>query len=254
MVISPAKTLDFSGSPYPQFTQPSQLKESQELIDQLREFSVADIGKLMKISEKLSVLNQQRYEDFETPFTLDNARQALLVFKGDVYKGIDIDTYNHDDLAFAQKHLRILSGLYGVLRPLDLMQAYRLEMGTKLTNKRGKNLYEFWGNQISEQLNGDLDQQEQPWLVNLASNEYFKAIALKGLKAKVLNITFKENKDGTYKVIGIHAKRARGLMVDFVIKNRIDTPEPMKAFEVAGYEFNEEGSTSDTWVFRRGWL
>ena len=252
MVISPAKTLDFSGSPYPHFTQPAYLDDSQTLIDQLREFSVADIGKLMKISEKLSVLNQQRYEDFKAPFSLDNARQALLVFKGDVYKGIDIDNYSDDDLAFAQDHLRILSGLYGVLRPLDLMQAYRLEMGTKLANKRGKNLYEFWGNQISEQLNGDLEKQDQPCLVNLASNEYFKAIAPKALKANVLNIAFKENKGGTYKVIGIHAKRARGLMVNYVIKNRIETPEPMKAFDVEGYGFNEELSTPDTWIFCRG--
>lgn len=252
MVISPAKTLDFGGSPYPHFTQPAYLEDSQELIKQLREFSVADIGKLMKISEKLSVLNQQRYEDFQTPFTPDNARQALLVFKGDVYKGIDIENYNDDDLAFAQEHLRILSGLYGVLRPLDLMQAYRLEMGTKLANKRGKNLYEFWGTQISEQLNGDLGTQSEPWLVNLASNEYFKAIAPKALKAKILNIAFKENKGGTYKVIGIHAKRARGLMVDFVIKKRIETPEPMKSFDVEGYEFNEALSTAETWTFCRG--
>ena len=252
MVISPAKTLEFSGSPYPHFTQPTQLDDSQELINQLREFSATDIGKLMKISEKLAILNQQRYNDFQTPFTLDNARQALLVFKGDVYKGIDIDHYSDEDLAFAQKHLRILSGLYGVLRPLDLMQAYRLEMGTKLVNTRGKNLYEFWGNQISEHLNGDLAQQDQPWLVNLASNEYFKAIAPQALNAKVLNIAFKENKGGTYKVIGIHAKRARGLMVNFVIKNRIETPEPMKAFEVEGYEFSEALSTPNTWVFCRG--
>ena len=252
MVISPAKTLDFSGSPYPHFTQPSHLDDSQVLIDQLREYSVADIGKLMKISEKLSVLNQQRYEDFQTPFTLDNARQALFVFKGDVYKGIDIDHYTDDDLAFAQDHLRILSGLYGILRPLDLMQAYRLEMGTKLANTRGKNLYEFWGTHISEQLNGALEQQEQPWLVNLASNEYFKAIAPKALNAPVLNIAFKENKGGTYKVIGIHAKRARGRMVDFVIKNRIETPEPMKNFDVEGYDFNEDLSSANTWVFCRG--
>lgn len=252
MVISPAKTLDFSGSPYPHFTQPTQLDDSQELISHLRDFSVADIGKLMKISEKLSILNQQRYEDFQTPFTLDNARQALLVFKGDVYKGIDIDHYNDDDLAFAQQHLRILSGLYGVLRPLDLMQAYRLEMGTKLANTRGKNLYEFWGTQISEHLNGDLAQQKEPCLVNLASNEYFKAIAPRTLNSRILNIAFKENKGGTYKVIGIHAKRARGLMVDFVIKQRIETPERMKGFDVEGYEFKEDLSTSDTWVFCRG--
>ncbi|MEM9214205.1 MAG: peroxide stress protein YaaA [Cyanobacteria bacterium P01_F01_bin.150] len=252
MVISPAKTLDFSGSPYPHFTQPTHIEDSQELINQLREFSVADIGQLMKISEKLSILNQQRYEDFQTPFTLDNAQQALFVFKGDVYKGIDIDNYDDEDLAFAQAHLRILSGLYGILRPLDLMQAYRLEMGTKLVNKRGKNLYEFWGNQISEQLNEELAQQVEPWLVNLASNEYFKAIAPKALNARLLNIAFKENKSGTYKVIGIHAKRARGLMVNFIIKNRIETPEPIKTFDVEGYAFNEELSTPDTWTFCRG--
>ncbi|NEQ97811.1 MAG: peroxide stress protein YaaA [Cyanothece sp. SIO2G6] len=252
MIISPAKTLDFSGEIYGKSTVPTQLEESQILIDQLRELAPDEIGKLMKISENLSVLNWERYRDFHTPFTVENARQALLAFKGDVYKGIEVDRYTDDEFDFAQNHLRILSGLYGILRPLDLIQPYRLEMGTKLANQRGKNLYEFWGDRLSQKLNEDFEGYPDSYLVNLASNEYFKAIAPKSLNAQVLNITFKENKAGTYKVVGIHAKRARGLMVDFVIKNRIQTIEPLQDFGVESYEFNESLSTPNEWVFCRG--
>ena len=205
----------------------------------------------MKISDKLATLNQQRFQDFTTPFTPQNAKQALLVFNGDVYRGIDSENYDEDDLAFAQDHLRILSGLYGILRPLDLMQPYRLEMGTKLATEKGKNLYEFWGTQISELINTELENTPDPCLVNLASNEYFKSVDLTSLKARVLNIAFKENKSGTYKIVAIHAKRARGLMVDFVIRDRIENPELMKGFDRDGYAFNLDLSDDATWVFCR---
>lgn len=251
MVISPAKTLDYSGADYPNFTVPAVLDQSETLVKQLSTYDASELSELMKISDKLADLNQQRYQAFQTPFTPENAKQALLVFNGDVYRGIDVENYDSDDLAFAQDHLRILSGLYGILRPLDLMQPYRLEMGTKLKNERGKNLYEFWGSQISELINEALAEAKKPCLVNLASNEYFKSVDLKALKARVLNIAFKENKSGTYKVVAIHAKRARGMMVDFVIRNRIENPELMKGFDRDGYAFNADLSTADEWVFCR---
>jgi cytoplasmic iron level regulating protein YaaA (DUF328/UPF0246 family) len=251
MVISPAKTLDYDGASYPQFTQPAVLEQSQQLVDELRGYNPEQLSKLMKISDKLSALNHQRYLDFQTPFTPDNAKQALLVFKGDVYKGIRVEDYDEDDLAFAQDHLRILSGLYGILRPLDLMQPYRLEMGTKLKTKKGKNLYEFWSDQISDFINSELEKEPEPCLVNLASNEYFKSISTDAIKARIINIDFKENKAGTYKIVAIYAKKARGLMVDFVIRNRIDNPVLMKGFDSDGYVFNESRSTTDSWVFCR---
>jgi len=251
MVISPAKSLDYDGKSYHKYTVPAALKKSETLVNQLSDYSPDALSKLMKISDKLAQLNQQRYQDFHTPFTPENAKQALLVFDGDVYKGIDSENYDEDDLAFAQGHLRILSGLYGILRPLDLMQPYRLEMGTKLENERGKNLYDFWGSQISELINEALAEEEEPCLVNLASNEYFKSVDLRALKARVLNVSFKENKSGTYKVVAIYAKRARGMMVDFVIRNRIENPELMKGFDRDGYAFNEDLSEPDNWVFCR---
>ncbi|MBE9032708.1 peroxide stress protein YaaA [filamentous cyanobacterium LEGE 11480] len=251
MVISPAKTLDYSGADYPHFTTPAVLERSQHLIDELRAYEPPEISSLMKISDKLAQLNCQRYQDFHTPFTPENAKQALLVFKGDVYKGINVADYDEADLDFAQNHLRILSGLYGLLKPLDLMQPYRLEMGTKLATEAGKNLYEFWGDQIAQLINHDLAESATPCLVNLASNEYFKSVNLKQLNGRVLNIAFKENKQGIYKVIAIHAKRARGLMVDFVIQNRIEDVEQLKGFDTEGYYFNETLSDPDNWVFCR---
>ena len=252
MVISPAKTLDYSGESYPHFTTPAALKQTQALAAQLRTYESHELSSLMKISDKLAELNFQRYQEFETPFTPDNARQALLVFKGDVYKGIQVEDYSEDDLTFAQQHLRILSGLYGLLRPLDLMQPYRLEMGTKLATDKGKNLYEFWGDRISNLLNEDLKKEDEPCLVNLASNEYFKSINQKKLKAKILNIAFKENKNGTYKIVAIYAKRARGLMVDYAVRNRITDPEALKAFDTEDYAYSEELSDDGTWTFCRG--
>ena len=251
MVISPAKTLDYSVPDYPHFTTPAVLEQSEQLVDELRSYEPAQISSLMKISEKLADLNYGRFQEFQTPFTQENAKQALLVFKGDVYKGIKAEEYNDEDLAFAQKHLRILSGLYGILRPLDLMQPYRLEMGTKLKTEKGKNLYEFWGDQIAQLLNADFAEAETPCLVNLASNEYFKSIDLKALQARVINIAFKENKNGAYKIIAIHAKRARGLMVDYAVQNLIEDPEGLKGFDTEGYIFSEALSNLDNWVFCR---
>jgi uncharacterized protein len=250
MVISPSKTLEFEGPRHSTYTVPVKLKQSQQLVDQLQSLSPEDLGQLMGISSKLADLNTKRYQTFQTPFTLENAKQALLAFKGDVYRGIELASYDDQDLEFAQNHLRILSGLYGVLKPLDLIQPYRLEMGTQLINPLGKNLYDFWGTQISEALNADLAQNTA--LINLASNEYYKAIKLDQLQAQPINVLFKENKQGAYKTIGLFAKRARGLMVNYVIKHRITEPQDLKAFDVEGYRFNQDLSRSQDWVFSRG--
>ncbi|MCH9670757.1 MAG: peroxide stress protein YaaA [Gammaproteobacteria bacterium] len=252
MVISPAKTLDFSVPDYPKFTQPAVLEQSQKLVEELRTYEPAQISSLMKISDQLADLNYERFQAFQTPFTPENAKQALLVFKGDVYKGIKAEEYNDKDLAFAQRHLRILSGLYGILRPLDLMQPYRLEMGTKLKTQRGKNLYEFWGDQISQLLDADFAAHKTRCLINLASNEYFKSVDLKALQARVINIVFKENRGGAYKVIAFNAKRARGLMVDYAVRNRIKVPKQLKHFDTEGYAFNDALSDADNWIFCRG--
>lgn len=246
-IISPSKKQDFSQTSITKHTTPTQLTHSQELIKTLLPLSVDDLAGLMSISQNLSELNHARYRDFATPFTLTNAKQALLAFKGDVYAGIEVDNYTDLDFNFAQQNLRILSGLYGVLKPLDLIQPYRLEMGVKLTNDRGKNLYQFWGDKLSQELNSD----ESEVIVNLASQEYFKGIDKKSLNAKILQIDFKENKDGVYKIIGIHAKRARGLMVSYIIKNRLTKPDDLKKFNGATYAFNAEFSSDNHWVFTR---
>lgn len=251
IIISPSKTLDFKANPYHQHSQPRQLEHSQKLINVLKRLNPEEIAHLMKISEKLSQLNWQRYREFKQPFTLDNAKQALLAFKGDVYKGIKVDTYSADDFTFAQKHLRILSGLYGLLRPLDLIQPYRLEMGSHLQNEQGRNLYEFWHDQVTVLLNQDFKNQLSPVLINLASNEYYKVIKPKILNAKVLTLTFKENKSGIYKTIAIYAKRARGLMTDFIITHRITEPEQLKTFNQENYRFNPSLSSKKEWVFSR---
>ncbi|MGC1216150.1 MAG: peroxide stress protein YaaA [Phormidesmis sp.] len=251
MVISPAKTLDYDIADYPHFTLPAKLEQTKALVRELSDYDADELSELMHISDNLAQLNYQRYQSFQTPFTAQNAKQALLVFKGDVYKGIQVEGYDDDDLAFAQDHLRILSGLYGILRPLDLMQPYRLEMGTKLATDKGKNLYEFWGEQLSAILNTDLADLNKPVLVNLASIEYFKSIDRKTLRATVLDIGFKEKKGDDYKTIAIYAKKARGMMVDFVIRNRIVDPEQMKGFDRDGYAFNLALSTTDSWVFSR---
>jgi hypothetical protein len=202
----------------------------------------------MSLSENLSKLNFDRFQAFKTPFSLENAKQAFLAFKGDVYNGINASSLSDKDLDFAQKNVRMLSGLYGVLRPLDLIQPYRLEMGTRLINAQGNNLYDYWGSGISEVLNED----EEELIVNLASNEYYKAIDKKMLKAQILDIVFKEKKNETYKVIGIYAKRARGLMINYIIRNRLTDAEMLKDFSDEGYLYNQELSSDKTWVYVRG--
>jgi len=252
LLISPSKTLDFKGQSYPNHTLPEMLDKSRLLIDRLKKLSPGQIGELMGISKKLAELNWQRYQDFSVPFSLDNAGQSLLAFKGDVYSRLAAETFDDDDLAFAQDHVRILSGLYGVLRPLDLMQPYRLEMGTKFGAGRSKNLYEFWDARVTEAINRDLQQEQEPLLVNLASDEYFKVIQPKVLNGPILKIAFKENKNGTYRVIGIHAKRARGLMVNYVVTKRLEKKEDLQGFDREGYAFNAALSTDAELVFCRG--
>ena len=246
-IISPSKTQDFSQCDINSFTQTRQLDHTQELVKILKNKTQRQISKLMSLSEKLSKLNFDRFQAFKTPFSLDNAKQALLAFKGDVYNGINASSLSSQDLEFAQKNVRMLSGLYGVLRPLDLIQPYRLEMGTKLGNAQGKNLYDYWGSNISEVLNED----EEKLIVNLASNEYFKAIDKNILKAQILDIVFKEKKNDTYKVIGIYAKRARGLMINYIIRNRLTDAEVLKDFSDEGYQYNQELSGDLTWVYVR---
>jgi hypothetical protein len=251
MVISPAKTLDFETEATTKTaSEPRFLAQSQQLIDVLKQLSVADVASLMKLSDKLAGLNVARYESWAPPFTLANAKQAVLAFKGDVYTGLDAETLDEDGLAFAQNHLRILSGLYGVLKPLDLMQAYRLEMGTKLANPAGKDLYAFWGDDIQDSLKAE-PALEDNVLINLASNEYFKAVKAKTLAARIITPVFKDWKNGQYKMISFYAKKARGLMSRYIIDHRLTEPEQIKAFDYEGYRFSEEMSKGDEWVFIR---
>lgn len=252
LVISPAKTLDYeTPSITNKFTQPDFLDQSALLIEELRELSPAAVGSLMSISDKLSQLNAARFQAWSAPFSPDNAKQAVLAFKGDVYTGLDAETLNEQQLSFAQKHLRILSGLYGLLRPLDLMQAYRLEMGTRFTNQRGKDLYQFWGSMITEQLNQELASQKSQVLVNLASNEYYKSVQPKQINGQIITPVFKDWKNDQYKIISFYAKKARGLMCRYIIDHNIDQPEEMKSFDYEGYAFNGAMSSDKAWVFTR---
>jgi uncharacterized protein len=252
MVISPAKTLDYSSSPATRrSTKPELLAHSEELVRRLRDYSVRELAGLMKLSEKLSQLNFDRYAKWEPACTTENSKPAVLAMKGDVYTGMDADSFNNDDFSFAQKHLRILSGLYGVLRPLDLMQPYRLEMGTALETDSGRNLYQFWGDVITNQVNRALHKQGDGVLLNLASNEYFKSIKLKQVQGRIITPQFKEKKGDDYRVIGVFAKKARGLMARHIIKNRISEPDRIKDFCDDGYGFNPSLSDSANWVFTR---
>lgn len=251
-VISPAKTLDYDTPPVTsRHTLPQYLDDSQQLIEQLRELSPAQISELMHLSDKLAGLNAARFGSWTPDFTPANAKQALLAFKGDVYTGLDAQSLGEDDFSYAQDHLRMLSGLYGLLRPLDLMQPYRLEMGTKLANARGKDLYAFWGTRISEWLNQALADQGDDLLLNLASNEYFSAVKRSALNARVINTEFRDQKNGQYKIISFYAKKARGLMSRFVIQERINDPEHLKQFDVQGYYYSAEQSKADNLVFLR---
>lgn len=250
-LVSPAKTLDYE-SPLATdtYTQPRFTEQSQQLIKTLRELSVQDVAELMKLSDKLASLNVARYQSWQPEHTPDNARPAVLAFKGDVYTGLDAESFSEADFSFAQQHLRILSGLYGVLRPLDLLEPYRLEMGTRLKTASGDNLYQFWGDRITAALNEELKTSGDV-VVNLASNEYFKAVQPKALNARLITPVFKDFKNGQYKIISFYAKKARGLMSRYIIQNRIDAPEAIKAFDLEGYYFSPEQSKGDTWVFLR---
>jgi uncharacterized protein len=253
IVISPAKTLDLSEDTryIRDHSQPRLLSESRQLVDQLMQYDVEGLGELMSISRDLAELNYERFQNFEVPFSPQNAKQALLTFNGDVYTGFELNSYSQSEFDYAQNHLRILSGLYGLLRPLDLIQAYRLEMGTRLRNERGKNLYEFWGDRITQTLKEDMGNQGATTLVNLASQEYFKSLQPKQLGVRVITPQFKEMRSGQAKTIAIYAKQARGAMCDFAIKEKLSHPEDLKDFQGMGYQFNEELSDTDNWVFTR---
>lgn len=253
IVVSPAKTLDYE-TPLPssvRATQPRLLDDSSALIERARQLSPADLASLMKVSDKIAHLNVERFAQWSTPFDKHNARPAVFAFKGDVYTGMDVERFSAEDLKAAQKHLRILSGLYGVLRPLDLMQPYRLEMGTRLDNARGKDLYAFWGNTITDQLCRDMKAAGTEVLVNLASNEYFKSVRPGALPGPVIEPVFQDEKNGNYKVISFYAKKARGLMAAWIVQNGIDKPADLKTFKEAGYRYDREASTDLKPVFRR---
>lgn len=252
IVVSPAKTLDYESElPTLKTTQPRLLDDSEVLIERARQLSPADVSSLMSVSDKIAHLNVERFAQWQRPFNKNNARPAAFAFKGDVYTGLEIDTFTDNQLKEAQNSFRMLSGLYGVLRPLDLMQPYRLEMGTKLDNPRGKDLYTFWGDIITEQLNKDMKAAKTDVLVNLASNEYFKSVKKKGIKGRIIEPVFQDEKNGKYKVISFYAKKARGLMAAWIIKKGIKDPAKLKNFDVAGYRFSAEESTADKPVFRR---
>lgn len=252
IVVSPAKKLDYdTPAKTKTSTMPDFLEHSQILIDRLREFSAMDIAELMHLSMKLAELNFDRYEDWSLPLSTENAKQAMFAFKGDVYTGLDAESFSSADIKFAQKHFRMLSGLYGLLRPLDLMFPYRLEMGTKLDNERGKNLYEFWGNIITDAINKQLKSSKSEYLINLASNEYFKSVKTKNINAEIITPAFKEYKNGEYKMIGIYAKRARGMLSRYIIQNQLTDVQDIKNFAEDGYQFNSKASSGNNWVFTR---
>ncbi len=259
-IISPAKTLDFT-SPIPDFINtsinneetilPSFLAQSEELVSICRTLSPQDLATLMHISDKLAGLNIARFVEWHKHHTQANARPAICAFKGDVYIGLDVNTLTSQTISFAQQHCRILSGLYALLRPLDLIQPYRLDIGTKLENQKGKNLYDFWGVTITHALQSALSIQGDDVLINLASDEYFKAIKVNQLKAQIIKPIFLDFKNGKYKVISFYAKRARGLMCRYFLENQLQNPKDLKDFQMEGYYFTPRESTADTWVFKR---
>mgnify|MGYP001239919848 FL=1 len=251
-VISPAKKLDFETAPkFKDHTLPQFIKDTEILVKTARKMSRAKLKQTMKLSDTLAELNYQRYQNFSTPFHLGNAKQAAWVFNGDTYVGLKADTLNKREMAFAQKHLRILSGLYGVLRPLDLIQPYRLEMGARFNPPHRANLYEFWDSRITDNLNALLDDQNDKTLVNLASSEYFKSVRTKELVGPVLTPIFREIKDGQSRTIGMFAKQARGTMARFIITNRVDKTEGLKDFNLSGYQFRSDLSDDNKWVYTR---
>ena len=252
LLLSPAKSLDYDspaeGVPH---TLPQFVAESAELIEVLKHKTPVQISELMDLSDNLAALNVARYEAWRPKFTAKNSKQAVLAFNGDVYEGLEAKSLKPKDLEWAQDHVCILSGLYGILRPLDWMQPYRLEMGTALTNLRGKNLYQFWGASISKHLNAQLAKDKTPVVINLASQEYFKVVDQKVLKARVIECVFEEFKGGKYKVISFFAKRARGLLARYAIQKHIQNPEKLKEFNLEGYAYAASESDTNRWVFRR---
>ncbi|WP_397474265.1 peroxide stress protein YaaA [Pusillimonas sp.] len=252
LLLSPAKKLDYDSPVRTTLhTQPLFVKQAKGLIDVLKEKSASEIASLMKLSETLAKLNVERYAAWKPKFTQTNSRQAVLAFNGDVYEGLDAPSLSDSQLKWAQEHVAILSGLYGVLRPLDLMQPYRLEMGTRLATSQGKTLYDYWGSQIAQYLNERLESTKKPWVLNLASEEYFKAVDLKTLNAQVVQCVFQDYKNGSWKIISFHAKRARGLMARFAIENKVTDPAALKGFTSGGYAHDAKESTGNRLVFRR---
>ena len=251
IVLSPAKSLDYEKVPETKgITQPIFLKESELLINKLKKYSPEEISSLMSISQKLSDLNYNRFQDWILPFTIENAKPAVQVFSGDAYRGMNPKDFSVEDIRNSQDYLRILSGLYGVLKPLDIIQPYRLEMGTKLEyTKEVNNLYKYWGDKVTDALNEEMEDEEV--LINLASNEYFKVINRKKLKHRIVTCSFKDEKNGEYKMISFYAKFARGLMTRFIIQNKITEVEHLKSFDLERYSYNEEMSTTDNFVFIR---
>lgn len=251
-VLSPAKTLDFESKVETEKTKARLFDHSKVLLETLRTKSSEDLQSLMGISEQLASLNVERFQGFSTRHTPHNSKQGLFAFQGDVYIGLEAGDFSEAEIQYAQDHLRILSGLYGLLRPLDAIQPYRLEMGTSLRVNGYKNLYEFWGNTIAKTLRRDLKSQGDNILVNLASVEYFKSIDLKALKAKVIDVDFKDFNKGEYKIISFYAKKARGMMARYIIKNGVDKVEDLKGFDADGYWFDAEHSTDTLLAFKRG--
>jgi len=250
-LISPAKTLDFdSASLSDKCSQPAFLSEAEELIAVMRRFSWPEIAKMMKVSEKIAQLNVARFKDWVLPFNRQNAKQTVFAFKGDVYTGLAVESMTAAEFDYIDSHLRILSGLYGLLKPLDLMQAYRLEMGTKVDNPKGRNLYEFWGEKITVLLNEFLAKDDSV-LVNLASNEYYKSVKIKQVKGRIITPVFKDEKNGQYKIISFYAKKARGLMVRYAADKQLEEVEGLKSFNYEGYRYCEASSSADEWVFLR---
>lgn len=251
-IISPAKTLDYTEIDLPEHSTPRLMHDSKQLLKILQRKSAKKLATLMGISPSLASLNEARYRSFDPDnFTEENSKQALYAFRGQVYLGLKAEDFDADDLDYAQKHLRILSGLYGLLKPLDRMQPYRLEMGTSLKNRRGKNLYEFWGARITNLLNMDLAAQGDDVLINLASQEYFKAVKQDKLEGRVVNLHFKELRGDQYKSLMAYAKTARGMMCHYAIKNKLSDPEELKGFDYENYRFHESLSSETDWVFTR---
>ncbi|QWD69048.1 peroxide stress protein YaaA [Polynucleobacter sp. VK25] len=252
IVLSPAKSLDYKTPAMVKApTMPEFVSESAKLIADLKKLGPQDVAKLMGLSDQLAILNVGRYRDWSKKFTAENSKPAIYAFDGDVYDGFDVKTLNAKAVAFAQDHIRILSGLYGALKPLDLMQPYRLEMGTAFKNPRGKDLYAFWGSRVTDFIKKDLEKQKKPALLNLASEEYFKVLQPKELDCQVISPVFQDAKDGKYKIISFYAKRARGLMARYVVENRITDPADLKGFNLDGYKYFAAESTVDKPVFRR---